>query len=232
MQNVLCLHGRRQCGLTFAKKLFPNCEHICEANVTVVPFPEINFIFPNAPFTSSADLPKGFKLKDPSSPRCPPSLFSWWGESPTDDGSNSLQSLATLIDTRQFVGVIGFSQGGALAASLCRSSMTSGFASPPQFAIFLSAYYPILDDAAAGPFTLPTRLRHELGVEFNQSIPRTLHCFSDRDQVVHSNKSQALLEWTKTTGERIVLEGGHAVPAIGETVLMPWIAKTKFKVNV
>lgn len=215
MPTVLCLHGRRQCGLTFASKLFPNTPiTISASGLATVTLAQLDFVFPNAPFASQASLPKGFK---PKPGKCAsPSLFSWWGETSEDDGSAALDSLANLPPA--VVGVVGFSQGGALAASLCLKQPSL------SFAVFLSSYYVLTpQEESTGVFTPPARIRLPQDGHFPPNL-RSLHCFSDSDQVVHSTKSQALLEWTRT-GERLVLQGGHAVPAIGLSAIVPWITK-------
>ncbi|KAH9260839.1 hypothetical protein BASA81_001306 [Batrachochytrium salamandrivorans] len=179
MPTVLCLHGRRQCGLTFANKLFPNAPTSTSASgLVTVSLPQLDFVFPNAPFTSQANLPKGFKPKSTSGKCSSPSLFSWWGETNEDDGSTALNSLAKLLQDTQPVGVVGFSQGGALAASLCRKQ------SSLDFAVFLSSYYVLTpQEEKSGVFTPPALIRFQPQDEFPPRI-RSLHCFSDTDQVV------------------------------------------------
>ena len=207
--RILCLHGRRQSGVTLAKKLFDGslCELEQKANQTsLIRLTGYDFVFIDGPYVATADLPKLAKARQVS---C--DMFSWWGDS-SDDGSRALEA----IDRAQtslgaFDAVLGFSQGGALAASLCRNSSKM----QPVAAIFLSAYY-------FDGFPLPVLIKPRAGEPVMEGI-HSLHVWGEKDQVVSPNKSKELCEWMK--GDAFPIQGGHAAPPPpwAENVLVKWL---------
>lgn len=207
--KVLCLHGRRQSGSTLARKLFDN--KLCDLKINsaadlVVNYGGHEFVFINGPHIAQADLPKLAKARQVA---C--EMYSWWS-SDEDEGANAID---TVLKARQrhgeFDGILGFSQGGALAASFFRSNADW----KPRVGIFLSAYY---FDA----FPLPKLIKPDPG-EQPMGGARSLHVWGEKDQVVSPAKSQSLCAWMK--GDSMPVLGGHAAPQPpwAREVLLKWL---------
>jgi len=209
--RILCLHGRRQSASTFAKKIFSDAA--CDAGKISRKYTGIQaggheFVFIDGPYVAQADLPKTAKAR-----QVPCQMYSWWEQANADDGGDAaLQKIRDAIEEfGSFDGVLGFSQGGALAASLCRKSSFWH----PQVAVFMSAYY---FDA----FPLPSLIRPIKDETPYEGIS-SLHVWGEKDQVVPGAKSKLLSEWLR--GDAAPFVGGHAAPSPpwADTVLVNWL---------
>ena len=211
--KILCLHGRRQSGVTLAKKLFDSS--VCQLEKSkgkrdlIVKCGGHEFIFIDGPHVAKADLPKLARARHVA---C--DMYSWWSDE-EDDGTKAIGAIHEAKETHGDIeGLLGFSQGGALAASFCRSSSSW----QPKFSVFLSAYY-------FDGFPLPTLLKPTQDDLPSGNI-RSIHVWGEKDQVVIPAKSRKLCDWMK--GESITIHGGHAAPSPPWTseVLMKWLVDT------
>ena len=215
--KILCLHGVRQSASIFAKKLFGNSfANSCtrsDSESFILEKHGFEFVFINGPYVIAPDLPK---TAQPRQFAC--EMFSWW-ERKNDNGSAALKLLEKALETHhhKIEGVLGFSQGGALAAALCRSNSFWN----PSIAIFISAYY------VNPPFLLPELISPGLN-EVPSSKISSLHIWGDSDQIVPGSKSQVLCNWMKGDFS-VIAHGGHAVPTemFLEKTVFPWLIKNR-----
>ena len=165
-------------------------------------------VFPDGPIHAAAQLPGASRAL----PNACTSMFSWWGDDL--DVALALESVARTV---RAVGgcdaVLGFSQGGALAAYVCRATtppLVGGWR--PRAAVLLNAYaVAAKQDAGAPP---PAYAPHVA----------SLHAWGRLDQVVRPALSEKLC--ADMRGGASPLEtGGHAVPPppFGDNVLVPWL---------
>lgn len=114
------------------------------------------------------------------------------------------ESLATvaraLKESGPFSGLLGFSQGAALAALVCALGQAGDPRFPlPRFIILISGFCPrglgLRESILQGPFSLPS-----------------LHVFGDTDRVIPSQESVQLA--SRFTGAiTLTHSGGHFIPA-------------------
>jgi predicted esterase len=222
MKKVLCLHGRRQSGSTFASKLFGSV--ICNSenttttrlqfplkkllnnnnnNNTVESNEIIEFIFPNGPLVASSNIPAHSRAIEN---KC--TMFSWW----SDNLSDVEQGIEAAIEsTPDAVAICGFSQGGAMGALICLQHRLPSL----RAAIFLSSYVPKLSSL---PPSFNTNTK-------SPTIP-SLHVFGLTDQVVRPVLSEKLHSDFGPLAQICPLQNhGHAIPTppFGEQVLLPWL---------
>lgn len=128
---------------------------------------------------------------------------TWWNPSPDGRAYDGLEASLAFVDTTAralgpFDGVLGFSQGGALAALLV--AMQPREATAFQFAVCISAF----DARAAGCEALmrPGSIR----------VP-SLHVLADRDAMVPNARSRTLFEAFDPSSARLVTHpGSHFAP--------------------
>jgi predicted esterase len=104
----------------------------------------VELLFPNAPNEASeasvAGLEQAMKM-----PRGAPPHLQWWSAS--DDGrayqgwDNSLRVLREALERHPGAGVLGFSQGGAVAATVAALS-SQGLLPPVSFAVMVAGFTP------------------------------------------------------------------------------------------
>lgn len=147
---------------------------------------------------------------------CPPEeqLRGWWfSEQETDDFfalreptvcrglEEALGTVAQALNTLgPFDGLLGFSQGAALAACVCALGQAGDPRFPlPRFIILVSGFCPrglgLRESMLQGPFSLPS-----------------LHVFGDTDRVIPCQESMQLA--SRFTGSiTLTHSGGHFIPA-------------------
>ena len=170
-------------------------------------------VFPDGPLRSLPKLPPNSKALPNA---C--ALFSWWEDE--QEVRAAVERVKQVVEAaaergQPFDGVLGFSQGGALAAVLCRSA-TPLPAWRPRFAVMLSAY-------TATPKLDGTTLNFAADPSFRSDVA-SLHAWGRLDQVVRPQLSLDLC--TAMRGDcRPQETGGHAAPPppFGDQVLRPWL---------
>ena len=231
--RLLCLHGRWQTGGVLAGKLFPSTGPGGAAKAALVGtattcslvgvgvhgWPEVRvggheLVFPNGPLKSTPQLKPGARAVPNA---CV--LYSWWEQEV--DVAKALESVAEYVNKlgpSSCDGVLGFSQGGALAAYLCRTPSPLkplGVVWRPKVAVLLNAY------TAAVRGELP----NSTSPSYVHDGLSSLHVWGRNDQVVSPVLSQTLC--TAMHGESHILEhgAGHSVPPppFGTSVLVPWL---------
>lgn len=198
---VLCLHGYSQDGATLRSHLRRLTERVGG---------RASFHFHNAPFPVPS-------VVDPSKQG-----FSWWhanrdqnGEWTYDGVDSTLQAVAEMNEMEKrragvgFAGVLGFSQGGALASLLVGLNENQELPSPLpdlRFAMFAGAFR----YRAVSPC-----YDHLFGSTSTQSlVTPSLHCIGARDRIVRSVKSEELADcFSEQTRVYCRHNGGHVVPA-------------------
>ncbi|KAL1851890.1 hypothetical protein Plec18170_006193 [Paecilomyces lecythidis] len=119
--KILMLHGYTQSGTLFYNKTRALAKHLQKS----FPLHDITFSYPTGPLRlNPADIPGYEKTADASSDdHAEIEAYGWWRRSNTSDPpeylglENGLDSVAKVLRTEgPFDGVIGFSQGAALAA--------------------------------------------------------------------------------------------------------------------
>ncbi|XP_024420783.2 esterase OVCA2 [Desmodus rotundus] len=200
--RVLCLAGFRQSERGFREKtgalrkaLRGRAELVCLSG----PHPIVNTTGPL-----------------PESEPCPPEeqLRGWWfSEQETDvffalkeptvcrGLEESLGTVAQALNTMgPFDGLLGFSQGAALAAFVCALGQAGDPRFPlPRFIILVSGFCPrglgLRESILQGPFSLPS-----------------LHVFGDTDRVIPCQESMQLA--SRFPGSiTLTHSGGHFIPA-------------------
>ncbi|XP_016066619.1 PREDICTED: ovarian cancer-associated gene 2 protein [Miniopterus natalensis] len=152
----------------------------------------------------------------PESGSCPPEEQprGWWFSEPEADVFSALEeptvcrgleeALATVAQALNkqgpFDGLLGFSQGAALAALVCALGQADDPRFPlPRFIILVSGFCPrglgLQESILQGPLSMPS-----------------LHVFGDTDRVIPSQESMQLA--SRFTGSiTLTHSGGHFIPA-------------------
>lgn len=190
-QKVLFLHGFAQSASTFAAKSSALRKALKQQNIQTY--------YLDAPFTiSPEDLPF-----ETDSRRDELGYRSWW-KTDADNNYNidtALESIKQCIkDQGPFTGVIGFSQGAALAAMVTGQMQELGNPEPLQFAIYFSGFaknVALAKKYLAGPITVPT-----------------LHVIGELDSVVPSEVSESMFKTYFDPKISTIFKhpGGHFVP--------------------
>jgi predicted esterase len=129
---------------------------------------------------------------------------AWQYETQTEGWDTSWEYLQKVFqDLDPFDGVLGFSQGAAVAAALCQLRQTSPSDASVQFkfAVLCSGYPPPL------PF-------FEKGMAFEAGIPcPSLHIYGGQDRQIHDHTS-AQLSYLFQSEERTIVKHacGHIIP--------------------
>jgi predicted esterase len=225
-QRILCLHGYSQNGTFFRAKtgsLRKACKSIAE------------FVYIDAPHAATADF---LDIEAIAGDRGQP--LSWWN---WDDGEDrpassrtyqgieqSLEAIQQCIEQRgPFDGVLGFSQGAALAALLCRratcreaaadtpgSVATHPLAAHPaptpafRFAILISGFVP-RDGAFAALFDGSSESSGEATHPPPPSQLPSLHVYGLKDERVPHTACRRLAACFQAASHH-PWDGGHAVP--------------------
>ncbi|ANB13832.1 Fsh3p [Sugiyamaella lignohabitans] len=196
-QKILCLHGFTQNGPLFARKVSAVRKTLQKAGFETV--------FLTAPVKLEiADLP--FEPTNVASlGGSDDSMRSWWPNSDSNPNHYKLDQAfeaikQSIIEDGPYVGVLGFSQGAALAGVLCQHIHKLHETQPVlKFGIFYSGF---------------RIMRPEHQHFYNEliSVP-TLHILGSLDTVVSEERSMALYN-SCSDNTRTLLHhpGGHFVP--------------------
>lgn len=174
---VLCFHGLYQDALQFRSKA---------ASLTRC-FVDFDLRFLDGPHTATpAVLRDSAGRRTSRAPADPDAFRAWWPKDPSDPAGpieveRTVQAVQSALgESEPVVGVMGFSQGGALAALTCTRAFRARTGWTPRFAVVLSAYVPDQREAAA---------YMESGFE---PAVRSLHLWGQRDYVVPCQRSKHL----------------------------------------
>ncbi|KAJ5594275.1 Serine hydrolase FSH [Penicillium hispanicum] len=233
--KILMLHGYTQSGTLFHAKSRALIKHIQKA----FPLHEVNAIYPTAPLRlRPSDIP-GYEPSDNTESEESVEAFGWWRRSNTanpplyqglEDGLASVAKV--LSDEGPFDGVIGFSQGAALAG------MVAGLLEPGRKESFESFAKDEVDGAAGMPFpeAFGAGFQHPplkfalcysgfrapgaryRGFYENPPLQTpVLHVLGSLDAVVEEARSRALIEACAGEPEKDGLvvwhPGGHFLPS-------------------
>lgn len=192
--TLIALHGYTMNGArlrSLAPQLFGELE------------PHVNLVFPDAPHVCSPEAARAAFSAWGVAPPEPPHL-RWWRAS--DDGrvyegwSATRASMRALFPERAVVGVLGFSQGAMLAATLAALSARGEF--PNLRCVVL---------IAGG---LP-RAR-ELSPLFDEpvGIP-SLHVWGERDPIANRTAPELAQHFRESARETVSWPGSHTIPQTG-----------------
>ncbi|KZO93845.1 hypothetical protein CALVIDRAFT_566077 [Calocera viscosa TUFC12733] len=204
--RVLALHGYGQNAHVFRTQIAPTCRACAD---------EVEFVFLDGPVVlHPPDQPRGFSLVDEEGfalpPRTPvldreetPRGWSTFNEDRTRyyGVDEAFEYLKPVMERERFDGVIGFSQGAALASYLCayledpsaHPLFEPRFHPPFKFAILCSGFLPV-----------DPPLPHVLQTP-------TLHILGRHD--THIGIAESLLLAAACEGARVEVHvGGHFVP--------------------
>lgn len=202
--NLLFLHGYTQSGPSFSAKTKAVQKSITKA------FPHTTLHFPTAPIKLNlADIPGALA---PSATDTDPEAYAWWRRDEVTGEyvglPDTLAFLSTYLDTHgPFTGVVGFSQGAAMAAILAsvlegRDGGVEGWNSshpPLKFAVCYSG------------FRAP-RERYE-GFYTPKIATPVLHVIGSLDTLVEEERTLALVRACEGGEKRMLYHpGGHYVP--------------------
>jgi len=120
----------------------------------------------------------------------------------------SAERVAQVWADGDFDGLVGFSQGGALAAHVVRQGLVT-----PRFCVFFSSYAGLKPSPHTSSSTLPWLI-----------TTSSLHVWGSNDQVVRPAFSRALCESMRGSAHCID-DTGHAIPPspFAETVVADWL---------
>lgn len=181
--RLLCLHGKYQNSTAFARKT----NHIAQELEGVA-----EFVFVDGPVKS---VPKVLRNK-------PSELYnfrSWWNGN-EKDRHNLLDWIEPHLNKKPIDGILGFSQGAAVASLLCSKDSIQTLGWAPKFAIMINGY-------------LETQNKSEISSDI-----QSLHLFSPNDRVVSVERSrllaQAFIQAQKKQTQTSIYEHtqGHIVP--------------------
>ncbi len=225
--KVLMLHGYTQNGPLFHAKTRAMEKHLQKA------FPGISLSYPTGPLQlRPRDVP-GF---DPTSSEDPDSVeaYGWWRRSNTSDPpeyvalEDGLETIAKVLEEEgPFDGVIGFSQGAAMAAMVAsllegeprrkafeqaKSQSPLAIAYPKSFERLI--HPPLKFCAAYCGFRAPGERYRGFFEDPHIQTP-TIHFIGSLDSVVDETRTQALVDATGGVERTQVVmhPGGHFVPS-------------------
>ncbi|OQE29391.1 hypothetical protein PENSTE_c002G03567 [Penicillium steckii] len=235
--KLLMLHGYTQSGSLFHAKSRALTKHIQKA----LPLHDVTTSYPTAPLRlKPSDIP-GYEPSDSGVPDEDIEAYGWWRRSnsanpPLYTGiDEGLAAVAKVLrDEGPFDGVIGFSQGAALAA------MVAGLLEPGRKEVFAKFAKDEVEGAAGMPF--PSAFETSSGFQhpplkfalcysgFRAPGPRyrgfydnppiqtpVLHVLGSLDAVVEESRSRALIDACAGKPEKDGLviwhPGGHFLPS-------------------
>ncbi|KAK6369731.1 Family of serine hydrolases 3 [Exophiala oligosperma] len=225
--KVLMLHGYTQSGPLFHAKTRAMEKHLQKA------FPGLSLSYPTGPVQLR---PKDVPGYDPTSSDDPDSVeaYGWWRRSDTSDPpeyvrlEDGLETIAKVLETEgPFDGVIGFSQGAAMAtmvASLLegesrkkafeQARSKSPLAIPYPMSFERLNHPPLKFGAAYCGFRAPGE-RYRGFYEAPHVQTPFIHFIGSLDSVVEEARTQALVDATGGEGKTQVImhPGGHFVPS-------------------
>lgn len=225
--KILMLHGYTQNGTLFHAKTRAMEKHLQKA------FPGISLHYPTGPLQlKPSDVP-GF---DASSSEDPDSIeaYGWWRRSNTSDPpeytglDQGLETVAKLLESEgPFDGVIGFSQGAALAAMVAsllegesrkqafvRAQSTSPLAIPYPASFARLNHPPLKFCAAYCGFRAPGERYRGFYEDPHIQTPMC-HIIGSLDSLVEESRTQALVDAAGGAQKTQVVmhPGGHFVPS-------------------
>jgi predicted esterase len=224
--KVLMLHGYTQNGQLFRAKTRVLEKHLKKA------YPSVSLSYPNGPVQlKTTDVP-GF---DPSTASDPDDTeaYGWWRRSDTSDPpeytglENGLDTVAQILESEgPFDGVIGFSQGAALAAMTASllegNSRKQSFSEAQAKSTFAISFPSAFDSLSHAPlkfcvaysgFIAPGE-RYRAFYEMPTIQTPVCHFIGSLDSVVEEKRTQALVDASGGPDKTqvVVHPGGHFVP--------------------
>ena len=211
--KILCLHGFRQTAGSLLGRTIG-----LRRRVTM----EIDWLFVDAPHMlapppSNSAPPPSSSAPPPSSSAPPPEAAArrCWKLECVDENqqglTESLSRIQAFVDQHgPFDGVMGFSEGAAMASILCRMQKEGRLRFGFRFCILASGYVPRIGHPSSSPIDLPS-----------------LHIFGGRgeanqeaDDQVPASESEKLLEsFTDSIRRRVFRHGsGHLIPCTKQVV--------------
>ena len=166
--RILCLHGHRTSGAILREQMLEVSSQL-EAGFG----PSLDLRFPDAPHPASGPAQDAVQSAWPGRP-----YYEWWDKGEDGRYAGVDATLAYVRDYEQmhgpFEGVVGFSQGGALAALLCSQASAATAPLPSlRFALVMSGFCPTdpllkAQMAAATPLRIPAILVYGTGWDFER----------------------------------------------------------------
>ncbi|PLB39257.1 alpha/beta hydrolase [Aspergillus candidus] len=235
--KLLLLHGYTQSGPLFHIKSRALIKHITKA----FPLHEVSAIYPTGPFQlSPSDIP-GFDPSQPPDPDDVPSIFAWYRRADAADPplyvglEAGLEAVAkTIREEGPFDGVVGFSQGAAMAGMVAalldgddsaRRDAFGKFATSPAAMEYPRAFAdeslrkiqpPLKFAVCYSGFRAPGP-RYRGFYEDPPIRTPVLHVLGSLDTVVDEGRSRSLIEACvgdpEKEGNVVWHPGGHFVPA-------------------
>jgi len=207
--NLLFLHGYTQSGPSFSAKT-----KAVQKSLVKALGPTTTLHFPTGPIRlSHSDIPDS-SPRDPTlaeESEEPEESFAWWRRSDATGEyvglPETLKFLSQYLDTHgPFAGVVGFSQGAALAAILAsvleRGERPEGFATGHGGLRFAVCY---------SGFRAPERYEQWYTPRIRTKV---LNVIGSLDTVVEEERTLALVKACEGGEERVVYHpGGHYLPA-------------------
>lgn len=214
--RILALHGFRTCARTLdAQARLAKWQATCGDLAT--------FTFLDAPTVSSSGAPEEVRafFGEETEAR------EWVNARRTASGTTtyeglgaSLRAIEAACETEgPFDGILGFSQGGTVAAI---AMATPGLGARFAFGIFVSG--------------MKSRAEETAGLDFGSVRAPTLHIFGRNDQVVPNSVSEELFNaMSSSERTRETHAGGHVVPKLneaGEPILRAFLEARHREANV
>ena len=208
--RFVCLHGFTQNGEQLRTRLAPLAKQL---------EPDVAMICPDAPHAcAQATVDRLYTAWNLD--RLPPPYLCWWDA--TDDGRSyrgwetthdRLRELCTSDDP---VVVLGFSQGGIVAASLAALSAAGTF--PRLAGVVLVAGRAPRSDALSPLFEAPI------------AMP-SLHVWGERDTMSKGASAELVERFDAGSRQVVVWPGPHAVPVRGEhgTAIVDFVRRVTAK---
>ncbi|HET7543040.1 MAG TPA: hypothetical protein VFK05_24370 [Polyangiaceae bacterium] len=193
--TLIALHGYTMNGARL-RALGEELFRVLEQHVTLV--------FPDAPHVCSPAAAQAAFLAWGLAPTEPPHL-RWWRAK--DDGrvyegwKEACECVRGLIPEQAPVGILGFSQGAMLAASLAALSARGRFPTL-RCAVLIAGGVPRAEDLSA-LFTEPI------------AVP-SLHVWGERDKLADTSAPQLAERFQEAQRETVTWPGSHSIPQSGQ----------------
>lgn len=193
--RILCLHGHRTSGVILREQMTEVISQL-EAGFG----PSLDLRFPDAPHAATGPAQDAVQSTWPGMP-----YYEWWDKVADGKYAGAEKTLDYLRDYEQmhgpFEGVVGFSQGGALASLLCAQASSSRGPMPSlRFALVMSGFCPAdpslkAQMTAAAPVRMPALFVYGKGWEFERQ-----------------GTEQLANLWAAGAAKVVEHGGGHVVP--------------------